>query len=181
MQTSRPSRFLKAFTLLELLVAISIVAVLAALAVPIGTSIVNRSKAASCMSNLKSLGSSLQLYLGDHENVMPTLVIARSSKDEDQPTIDNTLDDYAGNQDVFCCKADTKHLCETTGTSYLWNHLINGQNVSSMNFMGLINDSSRIPVIGDKEDFHLNRDVKVNILYVDGHVAKELQFAVGAK
>ena len=33
-------------------------------------------------------------------------------------------------------------------------------------------------MIGDKESFHLYQDVKVNILYADGHVAKEISFVV---
>jgi prepilin-type processing-associated H-X9-DG protein len=32
--------------------------------------------------------------------------------------------------------------------------------------------------MSDKESFHKYRDVQVNILYADGHVAKDIQFVV---
>ena len=35
--------------------------------------------------------------------------------------------------------------------------------------------------MSDKENFHTYQDVQVNILYADGHVAKEIQFTVGGK
>jgi prepilin-type processing-associated H-X9-DG protein len=72
-----------------------------------------------------------------------------------------------------------KRLWETTGTSYLWNNLLNGQNTAGMNMMGFIRDGARIPVMSDKESVHKYRDVQVNILYADGHVAKDIKFTVG--
>lgn len=167
-----------AFTLIELLITITIVGVLITLAVPATDRIIHKSRAAHCMGNLRSLGVALQLYLNDHDNVMPTLVTARESKESEEEAIDNTLDEYTEDPKVFCCKADTKHFCETTGTSYLWNNLLNGQNTASLNFFGFIKDGTRIPVISDKESFHKYRDVQVNILYADGHVAKDIQFVV---
>lgn len=168
----------RGFTLMELLVTVGIVVLLAATAIPATQRVMHRARAVHCMSNLKQVGAALQLYLADHNNVMPELVAARESKTDDDAAIDNTLDTYTGSNDVFCCKADNKGLCEKTGTSYHWNNLLNGQNVASMNFMGFITDGSRIPVVGDKENFHKYRDVKVNILYADGHVSKEIRFTV---
>lgn len=164
---------------MELLVTIGIVALLVTFAVPATQRVMHRARAVHCMSNLKQLGSALQLYLADYNNVMPELVAARESTTDDQAAIDNTLDSYLGSADVFCCKADNKGLCAKTGTSYHWNNLLNGQNVASMDFMGFITDGSKIPVMGDKENFHKYRDVKVNILYADGHVSKEIRFTVG--
>jgi prepilin-type N-terminal cleavage/methylation domain-containing protein/prepilin-type processing-associated H-X9-DG protein len=166
------------FTLIELLVTISIIAVLVSIAIPATNRVVHNARASQCMGHLRSLGSALHLHLADHNNVMPTLVIARESKESEEDTIDNTLDGYVDDPDVFRCPADNKHFFENTGTSYMWNNLLNGQHVSSLSMMGIIRDGSRIPVISDKENFHKYRDVEVNILYVDGHVAREIQFVV---
>src|SRR3954466_15392381 len=125
-----------AFTLVELLVTMTIIAALAALAVPVTDRILHKARAAHCLTNLRNLGSAMQLYLNDHANIMPTLVTARDSKDSDEQAIDNTLDEYTEDKRTFCCRADAKRLCETSGTSYLWNNLLNGQNVASLDFFG---------------------------------------------
>lgn len=166
------------FTLLELLVTVVIIGILATIAVPATQRVVAGSRAVHCMGNLKALGASLQLYLADHNNVMPNMVVGRESKDTDEPAMDNTLSDYTDGKDVFRCKADQKGLFEKTGSSYLWNNLLNDQPANSLNFMGFITNGSRIPVMSDKENFHKYREVQVNILYADGHVAKEIQFVV---
>lgn len=171
----------RAFTLVELLVVIVIIAMLSAIIVPASERVLHSSRAAHCLGNLRNLGAALQLYLGDNNNILPELVMGRESRDEEKPALDTVLNEYAGNPQVFHCKADNRGLYEKTGSSYLWNHLLNGQNVASLNFMGFIKDSSRIPLISDKENFHKFRDVEVNILYVDGHAAKDIQFVTDEK
>lgn len=171
----------RGFTILELLMVITITAALAALAIPASNRLIHRARAASCMNNLRNIGASLHLYLADNNNTMPKLVTARASVTSDEPSIDKVLENYTGNKTVFHCPADSKKLWETTGTSYLWNNLLNEQNVASLDFMGLVSNGSRIPVMSDKENFHTYQDVQVNILYADGHVAKEIQFIVGEK
>ncbi len=164
------------FTLMELLIAITIIGALATLIVPASQRVVGKSRASHCLNNLRQLGAALNLYLTDHNNTMPTLVTGRSSKDSDELAIDNTLNAYTGNQEIFHCTADDKHLFETTGSSYQWNSLLNGQNVASMDLMGFIKDGAQIPVIYDKEGFHKYQQVKSNILYADGHAANQLEF-----
>jgi len=164
------------FTLMELLIAITIIGALATLIVPASQRVVGKSRASHCLNNLRQLGAALNLYLTDHNNTMPTLVTARASKSSDELAIDNTLNAYTESTEVFHCTADDKHLFETTGTSYQWDNLLNGQNVASMDIMGFIKDGAQIPVIYDKEGFHKNQQVKSNILYADGHAANQLEF-----
>lgn len=171
----------RGFTLMELLVVMVIVAGLAAMAFPVSQRVMAGARASTCMTNLKEIGAALQLYLADHNNTMPKLVTARASKDSDEAALDTALKPYTENEKIFRCPADDRHLWEKTGTSYLWDNLLNEQNVGSLDFMGLVRSGNRIPVVSDKEDFHKYRDVKVNILYADGHVAKDIQFIVGGK
>jgi prepilin-type processing-associated H-X9-DG protein len=161
---------------MELLITMTIIAALVTLLVPASQRLMGKAKAAHCLNNLRNLGGALQLYLAEHNNTMPTLVTVRDNKDSSDPAIDNTLNAYTSGTEVFHCTADNKNLFQTTGTSYLWNNLLNGQNVAYMNFMGFIKDGAHIPVMSDKENFHKYQDVKVNILYADGHAAKEIQF-----
>ena len=51
-------------------------------------------KASACISNLRNLGIALQIYLGDHNQIMPTLQAGRSSITQNVPVIDNTLNAY---------------------------------------------------------------------------------------
>jgi len=170
----------RAFTLIELLVVIAIIAVLAAL----GTSAWQRSqrnaRAAACMQNLRQIGAGLAKYVADHDGIFPELMMARASKLEDVPVIDTELRSYVADVRTFACPDDRKHLAETTGTSYLWNVRLNGQRLANLNVsflkMDLIDDPSRIMVMGDKEGFHPYLDSKLNVLYADGHASQELTF-----
>jgi prepilin-type N-terminal cleavage/methylation domain-containing protein/prepilin-type processing-associated H-X9-DG protein len=183
-----------AFTLLELLVVIAIIAVLAGL-VSYGVShAVENARASNCTGNLRQLGIALSGYLGDHDNLMPTLKMGRTSREEEAPVIDNTLARYLSggsgdgtqmpaaskavdpSKSVFACPADRK-FAAATGTSYGWNTALNGQSAAALNFFNK-DDHTQIPVIFDKEGFHPYEKDKVNVLYADGHATKGFTFTV---
>jgi prepilin-type N-terminal cleavage/methylation domain-containing protein/prepilin-type processing-associated H-X9-DG protein len=173
---NRPAR--RAFTLVELLVVIAVIAILAGLAYPAYQRSVGGARAAACLSNLRQLGVGLNAYLGDNNMIMPTLQLGRDSISQDVPVIDNTLDKYVTDKRVFACPADNQNLATTTGTSYCWNVALNGQAVANLRFL-TSTAASLIPILGDKEGFHPYLQDKVNILYADGHVTKDLKFTDG--
>ena len=166
-----------AFTLVELLVVMAVVGILSVLGYSAYQRVIESGRATACTANLRQLGMALGLYLGENNQTMPTLKTARGSVGDDLPVIDNTLDRYlSGGRGVFCCPADRRGLGERSGTSYLWNNTLNGQVLANLNFLGLVEDLSHIPILSDKEGFHPYMDNKVNILYADGHATKDLQF-----
>jgi prepilin-type N-terminal cleavage/methylation domain-containing protein len=61
----------KAFTLLELLVVISIIAILAALLMPVLSAAKKRAAQSACINNQKQLGLGMQMYLGDNRDIFP--------------------------------------------------------------------------------------------------------------
>src|SRR3954465_1279347 len=56
-----------AFTLIELLVVIAIIAILAAILFPVFAQAREKSRQASCQSNMKQLGLALQMYAQDYD------------------------------------------------------------------------------------------------------------------
>ena len=168
----------RAFTLLEILVVLVIIAGLTALAIPTFQRVLESGRATSCVSNLRNLGVALSVYLAEHNMMMPTLKTGRATRDEDLPTIDNTLDKYVKDRSVFACASDRKWAA-MSGTSYSWNNALNGQRATNLNFLGVVTHQSRIPVLGDKEGFHPYTESKVNILYADGHATKDVNFFTG--
>ena len=61
----------RGFTLLEIMCAICVVAVLAALATPAYRAMLERGNSAKCMANLSQIGNALHLYLADNDGTFP--------------------------------------------------------------------------------------------------------------
>ncbi|RYG33334.1 prepilin-type N-terminal cleavage/methylation domain-containing protein [bacterium] len=66
-------RSARAFTLIELLVVIAIIAILAAILFPVFAQAKEAAKKTTCLSNVKQLGTSMVLYLGDSDDTFPTV------------------------------------------------------------------------------------------------------------
>jgi prepilin-type N-terminal cleavage/methylation domain-containing protein/prepilin-type processing-associated H-X9-DG protein len=62
-----------AFTLIELLVVIAIIAILAAILFPVFAQAKLAAKKTKSLSNVKNLGSAFQIYLGDNDDVTPSI------------------------------------------------------------------------------------------------------------
>ncbi len=163
------------FTLVELLVVITILAVLLGIGLPLTRSLIGRSREASCLNNLRSLGVALQSHLQDHNNVMPELAVGRSSKSDDQPVLETVLLPYLGSTDAFHCPADSKEFARS-GSSYLWNSTQNGLPYGDLNFFGIKDRPDKIPLITDKEAWHPGG---TNFLYADLTSSNKPRFAVG--
>jgi len=153
----------RGFTMMETLVVVAIVAVLAGIAWPVARSFVDRANEAECLGKVRSLGVALQSYLQDHNNVMPMLKDARSSKTEDVPVLDTVLLPYVdGAAQVFQCPAD-KEVFGKSGCSYTWNPAASGKLATDIFFFNL--PEGKIPLIGDKDGNWHPR--KSNVLFAN--------------
>ena len=148
------------FTLIELLVVISVLAILLALLFPTFLTAKMTAVRTACLSNLKQLGSAVQMYAQDYDDHYPHCQGNEqrgSWRHPDYP--DGTasthlrflIEPYVKSQSVFHCPADTgtydfgfddeTPLHQRIGTSFFWNVLkrhdddvpwVNGMPVSAV-------------------------------------------------
>jgi prepilin-type N-terminal cleavage/methylation domain-containing protein len=166
----------RGFTLIELLITLAVIAVLVAVAYPVGRSMLAKSREAACLGQLRSLGVGLQAYLDDHQQTMPELAVARESRNEDLPVLETVLLPYVGSADAFQCPHDKVEFAKT-GSSYAWNSTQSGRRVSQLMFFGMDENRARqIPLILDKQAWHPSG---TNILYADMTSSNRLRFSTG--
>ena len=176
---------LRAFTLIELLVVIGIIAVLAAILLPVISKAKEQGRSTGCLSNLRQLGIVLQLYVQDHENKLPSMydaLLSTNAPATNLATVDIVLTNYLGSPRILRCPSDDKQLFQKTASSYAWNSLLNGQDAEHLQVFNIPFDPHQIPVMFDKEAFHRARGEGkgVNYLYADGHI-KNLLVLEGMK
>lgn len=66
-----PSHFRKGFTLIELLTVIAIIGILAAILIPVVGSVRKSARLTQTASNLRQIGTGIQLYMNDNNNELP--------------------------------------------------------------------------------------------------------------
>lgn len=89
-----------AFTLAELLVGITIIAILAALLLPVVSRIRDQGRTTQCLSQMRQIGIAARAYANDNDQTLPLSAHQRASWVK-------TLQPYASGKIAFRCPCDT--------------------------------------------------------------------------
>lgn len=176
----------RAFTLVELLTVIAIIALLTTLLLPVLGRTKESARATACLSNLHQIGIALQIYVQENNNKLPIMRDAptdpAAAATNIFPAIHKVLAPQLGNTNGLRCPSDSQRYFELTGSSYSWNSLLNGKDADRLVVFNIKFSPQEIPVVYDKEAFHQARGANkaVNYLYADGHI-KNLLTLEGAK
>lgn len=165
----------EAFTLVELLVVLAVIGVLVALLLPALVGAKEGTKSTACLNNLHQMGIGLQLYVQENQNLLPVMqnVGTNGPPPTNGPPLNVVLLPFVGgNSNIFRCPSDNENLFALTGTSYYWNNVLNGQDADRLTILNLPYPQNQIPVISDKDKFHIARGSAraINYLYADGHI-----------
>lgn len=100
-----PSSSRRAFTLVELLVTISIIAILAAILVPSLSTAQESSRIAHCANNLNQIGKGLQMYADANKDFLPKM-FSGTEGGVTYASWANRIVDFVGSPNIFACMSD---------------------------------------------------------------------------
>ncbi len=119
-----------AFTLIELLVVIAIIAILAAILFPVFAQAREQARKTTCLSNLREMGTAMQMYVQDYDGAYPNLGdpylwVGRRFRWPIMPYLGvgqrqqaASFDSAAGQPSILLCPSDTISGNGFNATSY---------------------------------------------------------------
>ncbi len=174
---------LSGFTIIELLVVISIIAMLASLLMPSIQTASQKAKAVKCVSNMRQIGVAVQQYLADPDNGQQFPPIyniggAYNSNANTNSNISNStalqplqcLSNYGVTMALLTCPADTNP--DPVYGSYLWSPVLQGEQPQDVHIYtrGGVFTISKLSSMTVCTDNGLPHFGKLNVLRADGHV-----------
>lgn len=132
------------FSVMELLVVISVIAILVSLLLPAMSRAKQRAQSIECQNNLKQLQLAWIMYTGDHDGAMPpneegrpfgvwegvrnSWVLGNAQQDDSSENIERgSLFSYVGNPDVYRCPSDQEKVVGHPDLSRFRSYSLNGE------------------------------------------------------
>jgi prepilin-type N-terminal cleavage/methylation domain-containing protein/prepilin-type processing-associated H-X9-DG protein len=167
----------RAFTLVELIAVIALLAILVGLTIPEFHRLVERARSTACSANLRNIGMAVRNYINDHDGTFP--VIETNPENPVYPDeveargMLETLENYGVTSKVLMCPSDRRgaDYFAQRGTSYEWRPVIDGE--PAMNPLLYTRrgerhvDPARVRLVMDFTPVHNGRQ---NLLFADGRV-----------
>jgi len=167
------------FTLAELLVVISIIALLISILTPALGKVRTLARRTACRSQLRGIGMALRMYIDDNDQTMP-VAAQLPSEEPNLPCITDVLLPYLKNKKATRCPSDRQeNYFETEGSSYEYPHFVRGKRVDGT-FLGKNWGEANTPVLFDFGPFHnrLGERGAINFLFGDGHVGDLMEMGI---
>jgi prepilin-type N-terminal cleavage/methylation domain-containing protein len=180
----------RAFTLIELLIVIAIIAILASFATPTIGSAIERGRSAKCVNNLRQIGVAVQQYISDNDNTFPSIRIEGEDPVPGQEGSEplDVLGPYGVTLATLTCPNDAalgaKGSFAKYDTSYMFSPIVDGENainpkIYSRRGIFSVSNVGRLTVASDFTGIHPRRAVEedskflkngMNVLKADGRV-----------
>ncbi len=167
----------RAFTLVELLVTVGIIALLVGILLPTITRAQAKAAAAKCKAQLHDIGGSLQMYLNANRDRYPLSPTLPSANPYGYPTIREALAPHSAEGGaVFRCPSDDEVHVVEQGVSYFYYAELGVKPLRETYLYNILKTPSEVPVLWDAGNYH-GGSVPFNWLFADGHVAEFLDSA----
>lgn len=195
----RSSQDSSAFTLVEMLVVIAIIAILAALLFPVFSQARAKARSARCVANLKQIGNAVFMYADDYDGRFPWAVDCADENVPEiwsafpqyqaqipyMPRLKDVLDPYVRNDEIWHCPADTGYSVledspfeldgqptsfEAFGSSYMYQTILTFRGGSISQLRDPINTKLFFDGHGSWHGSNDYTGKRWNVLYGDGHV-----------
>lgn len=87
----------RGFSLIELLTVIAVIAILAAILIPVAGRVRDQARASACVSNLRQIGTAVYLYAADHDDNVPPNI----NPERNPPSPDHNVGTYVADGRVL--------------------------------------------------------------------------------
>ncbi len=159
----------RAFTLVELLAAIGIIALLLGILLPVISRARAQSRSVACGAQLHSIGQAFRIYLNENRDNYPHAPTLPSVNPDHLPPLADYLDKaLQGQRGVFRCPAD-ESLYPVEGTSYFYYAEVGERKIAETFFFSIFKNVNQVPILWDAANFH-GGTVPFNWLFADGSV-----------